>query len=1304
MIGIADDSSLIQTSSNFTLYNSTIQQQDKEWEIIAGNQGKAGHVDDEGQASRFISPIAAAAASSNYDGSILFLLEDQTSTIRTVYARPCECIPDFYMLNGTCLPCHEQTHSMSGSRGCSTCPSGEYLDKYGDCMVCPEMFWWIDRMYDPCRKMQGTGSNKNMMIGLTLFEAQSMMVGMDDIVSTATILIPNLNKIPPSDILIRGDLLGRLWHVSQRMTPNPFDPQGISIQSKPGIWALCSPVVFLGEECNCWHAPLLLGYDESWRDQAAGILNITSSSIFVLRPDDLYTTSPILIAFAGGSIKLNPKTPMGDMGLCFVGWPAQFNCTDPNYVWTFPSEQYPGGACLPCPSGTIAETHSSVKCTAISNKNPLCNPGTYKIPSGGFYACNVCPENTYSISQGAIRCKPKVTVACLPGFYVSDGGPTSDNTCKPCVPCIVGESVMMPFLSNPCPGNTKSQPYFCVSWMQAMPGFFASVAFGNDDNPNLIRYNPCNNLPSHAVWGNGPYHDLCYFRCKFRVNEALVREYAFFFALGSAENEQRWPGGGDTNLFPYLPPPLSFSGSIYSNNNNQVNADRAMASICSPCNTLTCPAGMWRPLWAEGCGPPCLISPNLCQGRSDGCVAICDVSINAVVVGFGTDDQGRAICIWRCNIGWVKIREDKCAVCNASLCAAGEKYVGNSQCNPEARLSELCIPCPATASEGGVLSINISERGKCSYTCVDGYPNPNPQSQMADFCIQCAASVTRCPAGFSVTCGLNPCSQCQNPNTLAGRAALVPTGDSICRVQCKPGYHTINLKDFTVISSISIGHDPSQILCDECSKWPGLACPTLSCSPGYQQKKSGFCTPCQTSFEMGCPKGTYAPQCPGGGGVTQVGWCLTCPIHLLLVANAADDIVPGQWPTRIFVPYSIVKTSGVTLVGEGDCPTACVDGSVQVNTGIKVVCMACSSMLPAPPDNAPYKTFSSSWNASDGIRWWPPEFDPPHLSSQKSWFNSNQMEKRAGVCWPCPPLPLMGDPCFSSSSDQTANGGQLLLGGEGVLHVDELLPKPQQFPWAGAGRRRLLSLTTALSCNRGSYAMPPLGSWCSVCPLDHYCNGGISQPIRCGAFFSAGLGSQTIENCTCRAGFALNQITGECVLLNQVFECPPGFYKSSNSFQDKRSSIAPCMPCPSGTYEVNGMCQDCPLQSGSTEGSIKCTCVAGKQIIVLSQKESGSSEECQADCIIGSPSFDGSKCQTCSVSMAMVMPFPLASCSCGPGTYYQDNQNMCEPCPKGTFSQTAGYAPCILCPETMTTLYTGASTLASCIFLEMDKN
>jgi hypothetical protein len=1344
--------------------------------IAAGGGGEPNN-------NNIIAPIAASLKHSGIDFSnnhsdndeLLFLLEDQTFSIQVVFARSCECAPNFYKTpSQACVPCPPHTYSMPGARGCSACPSGEYMNLRGECTMCPLTLWWDSEissiMYGPCRRLQGTLSSTMRGVMLTLLEAQDLadtgnknnyiLVKDLDIISNATILLTGIDDdliVPPPDIWIRGDLLGRLWSLQSRLTPTqPFDPQGVAVLNHPGIWALCSQIVLPGAPCTCRHAALQLGHGNNWwqdaRNEATmeNLPHFSFTSVFVLRPDDNHMTAPILIQYGGGSISLVPRFPIGDMGVCLMGWPAQFNCTDPNYFWEFPSESYPGGACLPCPPDTIAPTHSSVKCKPVTYQNPLCKPGSFKTFLANFssYVCRLCQGNTYSSTQGAIKCLQKKILSCPQGFYVKDGGYTSDNMCIPCVPC--GESsIMIPFLVNPCPGNTQRQPYVCVAWLQSVPGFSVALA------PSL-RYIPCAGLPPFAVWASGPQRDICFFRCKFGVNEPAVKEYAFYWALLSPENEI---GGVHANLFPF---------AAWSQQQTfTASAIKAMSAVCAPCNTSVCPQGMWRPLWSDGCGPPCHISPSLCQGRTDGCVSICNVPENASIQSYDTVDQeGRSVCLWRCNIGFVRTGET-CAACNASLCQPGESYIGNSQCSPEMSLAQICPPCPPTVM-GGVLNLEASERGRCSYTCLKGYyyqnPNPNSFLQIQMACIQCAGAVTRCPAGYSVTCAANPCKVCQTPDTLlsSGKAVMVPTSDSICRVQCLPGFHTVNLLDRTVLLDKEItAFDPSKISCEECSRRPFIPCPVLSCGPGYQIGASNdACVPCKNSPEMGCPEGTYAPPCPGGR-VTQTIGCLNCPMYALLVAAAIEsgDSVPDKWPTRMFVPSSSLNYVGggqSTIINSNvsktqsiaDCLTACVNGAVQVKSSNAILaCVACSVFLPTPPKNAPYQEYFSTWNATNGLRWWPPEFDPPHLQRRPLDSRGNlRSEGRAGLCWPCPPpytalfvLLSSGDPCFDRwATTNNNNNYNPLPSADTEVVIDGDNSKQPDFVWildgkpVGGGRRRLLSLSytahespsdiqaflapkqnvysSALGvvCGKGQYPAPPLASWCAMCPEGHYCAGGNSQPVQCGPFSSAAMGSTSPENCSCIPGFV--SLFSSCVLgvPSLDFPCPSGFYKETNTFSAKGPQTL-CFPCAAGTREKNGRCHDCPLQSTSKEASKTCSCAPDNNLTKNGDENAGSgmistTGACPSgDCPQGSSlDFTDSKCKSCSHKMALPIPnvFPL-TCSCGPGSYYHHSPSapviQCLPCPRGKFSQFAGEAPCTQCPEGTITLLERSTTLTACV-------
>ena len=124
-----------------------------------------------------------------------------------------------------------------------------------------------------------------------------------------------------------------------------------------------------------------------------------------------------------------------------------------------------------------------------------------------------------------------------------------------------------------------------------------------------------------------------------------------------------------------------------------------------------------------------------------------------------------------------------------------------------------------------------------------------------------------------------------------------------------------------------------------------------------------------------CPLGSYPLN----------GDCFTCPFR----------------PNRFFI--------GST----GKCQTQCIAGTYPADR----------KCLPCPPvafHNAPFSSYAYAlFNATPGKRWWPKEFDPPHMPLR----TINDMEPRAGVCWPCPtgtPLPhpesIHDDPCATFST------------------------------------------------------------------------------------------------------------------------------------------------------------------------------------------------------------------------------------------------------------------------------------------------
>jgi hypothetical protein len=1278
--------------------------------MVIGKKEKAifsGSIGDYVEDDVIVNAIPSSSIIDTPDFLILFIENSDSTYVKALFSRSCECASGFYMIydkssgGNVCVKCPTLTYSMVGSLGCSTCPSGQFLDKLGNCAICPERIWWDGEMYRPCRKMQSSlitapdvfsnyndaiNNRGNLLISsygkngiFSLLEAQMManVQKIGDIICMATFLSSAIH--PSFDIFIQGDFLGKLWSIQTIIiTPMPqlIEKKGgynvyVKNETKAidneivldwaGLWILCDSPVQVYEPCVCKYNSFQLGYlandgissnnsdkNNGWEAARQKLSSVTvksnnvstnnapnsntsgsfslftTNSIYVIRPNDQYTTAPILISNGNdgvGFVKLYANNPpVGDMGLCFVGWPAKFNCTSPYFYWVFPSSVYPGGACVQCPDGTIAPTPSSLECLPVNAiKNPLCTIGTYKkqIISANSdeisYHCEVCPQNTYnSENYGVFRCKPKLVLSCPQGYYVKNMGSASDNICIQCIIC-PEDSIMIPYLDIPCTGETFYQPFVCVKWLQNIPGYYASLS--TSDQMPYMKYFPCLHLPPYAIWSDGPaLQDVCYFKCKYGVNQNMITEYALNFTLLSSNN--RWPtkttflddNSNIDNLFPYM-----------------LDMNLITSSICTPCNKSECPQNMWRPLWADGCGPPCYLSPELCYGRTDGCVASCNIPENSRIVGSVPSSGSSTACTWICLFGWFNGGGDNCVKCGAVNCKTDEYYVGDSDCLPHMKISEICKKCPLNVV-GGVLSRQVGEIGnitsdndslviirRCIYDCLEHegyYLNPNPYQRDATPCIRCPGSsllsknsnsnvAITCPVGYKVGCGNNPCQECTDLNILGGRAYLVQTNDDVCRVKCKPGYITTNAMYSNVLpfSNGSGGYDPRYIICEECLNRRDVECLQLpSCGIGMapimsQGDNNLKCAPCKTPSMIDCPPGTYYPftRCDRSTEIYET--CLSCPYYDFITKASIGDIVPGQWPTRFFISYNDAKRRGDTAIflntvisanlqPEIGCATACVSDSII--SKLQGACVSCSILYPIIPKHAPYSRYHSLWNASEGLRWWPEEYDPPHIGKRPMDKLGNLLpEKRAGVCWPCPsnspthsPQSGENDPCsfkkkevqvdtisFSLSNNDNSNVNGTISGSNTLpvqIKYTSAILQPATFVWIvnydsdGSGvennanrRRRLLSpsfsaITDAnnvissdkkqmmtvqdtslfISCKPGQYLVLPEGRWCALCPKNFYCIGNKHQPIQCAMYsITVRQGSTSPVDCTCKRGY-----------------------------------------------------------------------------------------------------------------------------------------------------------------------------------------
>ena len=850
--------------------------------------------------------------------------------------KQCPATSFFDLQQQLCFPCpFVGMASMPGAHECTWCLQGQYTDPFGNCQPCsPTLF--LPSCAPPFMLEQ---TNMSVMM-MTFQEAiRPPYHNNYDIVCAASVVIADQAGPPLSYYyfaLPNSDFLGRLWSIVPTLTPSSSN----TILNLPGLWVLCSSAPS-SSSSTCSYGPLTLS--PAW-DKARQYWGL-QDTLFVIRANTLTTPTPIQVSTPlqergqeGGSIEMPGTLNGGDTGMCYVGWPAQYNCTDPTFYWSFTAS-----ACLPCPSDNmLALSPMDISCIPISKDHPLCPAGTFL----QLDQCIACPSGTFSNTKQAANCRPKTVFSCQPHFYVHQMGPFADNECLPCLPC-PSNTITVPHNNNDvcASGNLTSPPYACAT-MQNIRGFYLLLNNVHND----LEYVACPTPPPpHSQWETGPYYDVCYFSCKYGVRR------------------------GNNNLFSLLMP------------NPPPHDDE---DVCAPCNTTRCPDGLWRPIYSpdDGCGAPCLLNPSLCkQDRLDGCIDLCPIPPHAHF----TDPQQ---CLWECDHGWFlfpKQSTTNCLPCHPLSCVnpGGELYLPSQCYLPHATYSSVCTPCPSLLP-GATFVTDNNSASTChsSYVCKPGYFH----FQFPSGCLPCPSFPANyfCEAGSrpsSLTMSScdpqqQPCSPCPSVLPPPNSVYLPSNNFSACRILCKPGYHTISVATGRVLPTAQEeeegGFDTHNIIsCQACGLRSSTPCPQrLSCpphqAPSTNTTTTTTCQPCKTSLEMACPPGTYAPPCHlvvSTNYIPQMNNCLLCPSYF-------------HTDGRFFIPY-------YSAAADTTCPFACPANTMLINGS----CVACALLK----NTVPNTNYYSLWNATAGPRWWPPELDPPHLGLTGS-------QVRAGLCWPCP--------------------------------------------------------------------------------------------------------------------------------------------------------------------------------------------------------------------------------------------------------------------------------------------------------------
>jgi len=1068
---------------------------------------------------------------------------ERTTDIQIIYQRPFECSAGFYFAPDaqTCMPCTpHSTTSMTGAGGCTACPLGFYrsdktMDLQSGCVQCPGQYWWVKDHFPTPQTTDNSeisACRPLMLRDMANSGQQPLMHALDDIQNALPpqhhrenwILRTSYASSQSYEDLVTNpyqwDLLGKFWQTKILFFDN--NPNIASIQQfrSPGLWMPClTPDLLeqntssMPQNCNCTVTSLLFksSWGEPWdsiRIAAKQWKNPNSENIatempvFLLR---MHTETShnkqharmLLLPTSSDStfVNLASNYTTTDTGSCWIGWPPTYHCMDPNYYFDFDTLE-----CTRCPNGTLAPLPSSIQCsnlTNTSNSTFWCPPGTY-----AYYAsmendkhkvnhtCMSCPKNTYSPKSQSLSCTQK-TVRCPNGYYLQETNSNiEDHKCILCKPCDPLTTIMFPYDWQVnrlrCDGMITRQPYACVPITNSMSGFSMAVVQYNIFTYTNLFYLCTTSFSSlspslqlYYQWAKGTYPDLCYMQCKYGIHTPSLHSYYETFKLHAGEQHlHKWDLERDAqNLIPMLNPTTASKQQ-----SNMLVLQERLSTVCSPCDLSQCPELMWRPLYRDGCGAPCFLSPSLCSpNRTDGCVALCDLPMNSKFLAYFKENS---TCTWECKRGWfLDDNKTGCIQCSSTrLCPLGTSYVGDSQCLPHMSFSQVCPGCINESHllpAGLVLSANQSEAGKCTYECYQEgvlfFKNHNPLTNVSMPCLPCrnlSSPEYFCPRGqMPSACTIEPCIPCPHAHLVANDNFLIPSysyaifsssllqneiNQNKCRIQCDAFHNTINLTNHEVIQSPSIanpqGYNHEEVECQPCSNRQGVSCtavricdaPNTTLSITQEEQ----CESCKDAFQLNCRASTFAPPCIGGRSMQPA--CVLCPLlqppffyvsyqsaqhNLLQNGGGGVYTLIAQQPTLFWEKLSAGKSS-IPWV----CPVACPANTVLVNQS---TCIHCNLLYPKPPSNYPYSQYFTLWNASRARRWWEPAFDPPHLGPRFYHPSNGQLvnENRAGVCWPCPPSTSL-----SSTTQQPTTGSHILCSNDESATAPAPAPSPTPAP------------------------------------------------------------------------------------------------------------------------------------------------------------------------------------------------------------------------------------------------------------------
>lgn len=247
-----------------------------------------------------------------------------------------------------------------------------------------------------------------------------------------------------------------------------------------------------------------------------------------------------------------------------------------------------------------------------------------------------------------------------------------------------------------------------------------------------------------------------------------------------------------------------------------------------------------------------------------------------------------------------------------------------------------------------------------------------------------------------------------------------------------------------------------------------------------------------------------------------------------------------------------------------------------------------------------------------------------------------------------------------------------------------------------------------------------MSSFCIECESGSYCPGG-GLAIACpDPNMRSVVGSISVENCTCSAGYRrCNATKHECVVCEHgtfcpggeaVVSCPDGLMTSpAGSTNDVNCS------CPAGTYRSGAVCVVCPVDSYCPEGSLSpIACIADSGTVVPQLTGSFRESDCHCDAGHYDIAIPHEECVPCEVdrycperNVSIACPAgtgtmgvrgapDVAECVAVPGRYLLDSTGSgAVECPVN-FWCAGGIAEPIECPTNSSSVV-GSDAVSDCV-------